>query len=55
MSLNKAIQFNKEKRKMYRKAKAIDVSCRNHGSCKYCESNRLIQYKKEILKMEVTE
>ena len=41
MSLDKAIKYGKEKRKPYRKAKAIDKSCRNHGSCKWCEGNRL--------------
>ena len=33
MSLNKAIQSGKEHRKPYNKAKAIDSTCRNHGSC----------------------
>ena len=40
MGLDKAIKHGKEKRKAYRKAKAIDYSCRNHGSCPYCESGR---------------
>jgi hypothetical protein len=40
MSLDKAIQHKKEKRQPYRKSKAIDASCRNHGGCPYCESNR---------------
>lgn len=31
----------KDKRKAYRKSKAFDRSCRNHGSCSYCENNRL--------------
>ena len=41
MSLDKAIESGKEKRKPYRKAKAIDATCRNHGYCKWCERNRL--------------
>jgi ferredoxin len=41
MSLNKAIRYHKEKRSPYRKSKAFDHSCRNHGSCSYCRSNRL--------------
>ena len=28
---------------LQRGAKAIDTTCRNHGSCSYCESNRQIQ------------
>ena len=40
MSLDKAIEHGKEKRKPYRGAKAIDATCRNHGSCKWCEENR---------------
>lgn len=46
MALNKAIYYGKEKRKAYRKAKAHDRSCRNHGTCSYCESNRTIRNQK---------
>lgn len=40
MSLDKAIKHGKEKRRPYRRAKAVDSSCRNHGGCPYCESGR---------------
>ena len=40
MSLDKAIEHGKEKRKPYRGAKAVDATCRNHGSDKWCETNR---------------
>lgn len=40
MSLDKAIKHGKEKRKPYKNSKAFDYSCRNHGSCGYCECNR---------------
>ena len=40
VSLDKAIESGKEYRKPYRKAKAIDKTCRNHGGCPYCEGNR---------------
>ena len=40
MSLDKAIEHGKEKRKKYRGSKAIDVTCRNHGSCLWCVRNR---------------
>lgn len=40
MGLNKAIKSGKEKRKEYRRSKTFDSSCRNHGSCGYCEGNR---------------
>ena len=43
MSLDKAIEYGKEKRKPYTGAKAIDCSCRNHGTCEWCKSNRLYQ------------
>ena len=43
MSLNKAIIYGKEKRKPYYGAKAVDCSCRNHGSCDWCKENRLYQ------------
>lgn len=41
MSLDKAIEHNKEHRKPYRGAKACDKSCRNHGSDDWAKSNRL--------------
>lgn len=55
MSLNKAIKSGKEHRKRYRKAKAVDSSCRNHGNCKWCEENRTHQELKikEIIKNEM--
>ncbi len=37
MSLDKAIEHGKEKRKPYRGSKVIDRSCRNHGNCGWCE------------------
>ena len=47
MSLNKAIEHGKEHRKQYTGAKAIDCTCRNHGSCDWCKSNRLYQQLKQ--------
>lgn len=41
MSLDKSIEHGKEKRKPYRGAKAIDCTCRNHGSCEWYKNNRL--------------
>lgn len=40
MALDKAIKSGKEHRKPYRGSKRFDCSCRNHGSCPYCEQNR---------------
>lgn len=40
MSLDKSIASGKERRKPYRKSKAFDYTCRNHGSCSWCEQNR---------------
>lgn len=40
MSLDKAIEHKKEKRKPYRGSKAFAPSCRNHGTCTFCEGNR---------------
>jgi len=31
---------NKDRRKQYYDSRRINVTCRNHGSCKYCISNR---------------
>jgi len=54
MSLGKAIQSGKEHRKQYRKSKLFDYSCRNHGSCRYCLSNRIHSTIKQILIAEDT-
>ena len=48
MSLNKAIESGKEKRRPYSGAKAVDCTCRNHGSCSWCRKNRLYQRLKVI-------
>jgi hypothetical protein len=48
MSLDKAIKHGKEKRVEYRRSLAFDRSCRNHGRCSYCESNRTIQAQREM-------
>lgn len=46
MSLDKAISYGKEHRKPYHGAKAVDSTCRNHGSCDYCKNNRLFSVHK---------
>ena len=46
MSLDKAIEHGKEKHKPYRGSKAIDATCRNHGTCKWCEKNRKYRNKR---------
>ncbi len=46
MSLDKAIEHGKEHRKPYRGSKAVDKSCRNHGSCKWCLGNRTHKWRK---------
>lgn len=59
MSLNKAIEHHKEKRKQYvgkDYCKLVDSSCRNHGTCPYCEGNRLYKAKlSEEKKYEILE
>lgn len=50
MTLDKAIKHKKEKRKQYRGAKAVDHTCRNHGSCPYCQGNRTYKNKKREMK-----
>lgn len=46
MSLDKAIEHGKEHRKLYRRSKAIFKSCRNHGSCPWCQGAREYKRKK---------
>ena len=39
--LDKAIEHGKERRRPYYGAKAVDRTCRNHGSCPACLGNRI--------------
>jgi len=50
MSLDKSIQSGQEKRQPYRGAKAVDTTCRNHGSCPWCEGGRQYRHKKILQK-----
>lgn len=43
----------KDHRKPFRKAKAIDRTCRNHGDCPYCQGNRF--HKDDVKKLDMTE
>jgi len=55
MSFDKAIEYGKEKRKKYRGAKAIDRTCRNHGSCPWCENGRQYKNRKNALYVQAVE
>lgn len=48
--LDKSIEHKKDFRKQYRGAKAVDYTCRNHGSCIYFYSTRMYKTKKEMAK-----
>lgn len=52
MSLDQAIEHNKEKRKKYYGWKAIDKTCRNHGSDKSALENRKHHIKKKELSID---
>jgi len=47
MGFDKEYPNRKDKRKPYRKSKRFDHTCRNHGSCGYCEDNRRFFDKKQ--------
>lgn len=49
MSMDKAILHGKEKRNPYRGGKAIDLMCRNHKGCPWCEGNRMHANRKREL------
>ncbi len=49
MSLDKSIESGREHRQPYRKSLRFDVTCRNHGSCGWCEGNRRHNSRKRIL------
>ena len=38
--------MSRTKKQPYTKAKAVDKSCRNHGSCPHCQKNRKHKTKK---------
>lgn len=50
MTLDKGVEHGKEHREPYRKSKAFDRSCRNHGSCGRCEGDRThCNHKRQVL------
>ena len=49
MGMEKAIASRKEHRKPYQGGKSIDKTCRNHGGCPCCLSNRTHKY--EVTKL----
>lgn len=56
MALDKAIEHSKERRKPYKRSKAIDKMCRNHGSCEWCEKNRKHKFRdKNYTEQEIIE
>ena len=55
MSLEKAIEHNKEYRKPYKGAARYHKNCRNNGRCNYCKSNRTIKNIKRLLKIKQLE
>lgn len=52
MSLDKAIEHGKEKRKPYYGSGKVDKTCRNHGSCPYCAKGREYSSNKRKDKMK---
>jgi hypothetical protein len=54
MSLDKAIEHGRERRKRFYRAKAVSMSCRCHGSCPWCRGNRMHKHLKRIAIAEDT-
>ncbi len=50
MSFDTHYPKRKDWRKAYHGSKAIDATCRNHGSCPWCEKNRKYNQLKILLK-----
>lgn len=48
MVFDKSIESGKEHRRQYVGAKRVDKSCRNHGSCPWCQGNRKHNYRKRL-------
>lgn len=55
MTLNKAVEHKKEKRKQYRGVEAINKSCRPHGSDPWAYENRMHKHNVRDLAMEYRE
>lgn len=53
MGLEKGIKYGKEKRKPYRGAKAVDKTCRNHGSDDWEKANRMFRANREKERTEM--
>ena len=53
--LDKAIEHGKEYRKPYYRAGRYFRSCRCHGGCKWCEGNRLFQFRKAKSRVDYVE
>lgn len=51
MSFVKAIKYGKEHRKEYHDSRAVDSTCRNHGTCPWCLGNRQHNSKKRESKL----
>jgi hypothetical protein len=47
MSLDKAIEHGKEKRKPYYRSGKYDPTCRPNGGCPYCKNSRAHKHKKK--------
>jgi hypothetical protein len=46
MAFDRAYPNRKDQRAPHHGSKAFDRTCRNHGSCPYCQRGRLHQYTK---------
>jgi len=57
MSFDKFYPKRKDRRKQYppRSAKAVDGSCRNHGSCPWCQNGRKHKHKKRMPELNITD
>lgn len=45
VSLDKAIEHKKEKRRQYRDSRRFAPGCRNHGTCDWCVGNRKYKFR----------
>lgn len=52
MAYNEHSLKREHRKQWYSFAKCVDKSCRNHGSCPYCQNNRQHNKKVRLLKTE---
>ena len=55
MSMDKAIEHGKDRRRPYRGSKRFDKTCRNNGACGWCRGNRTVKARRQLMRADEIE